>query len=205
MSALAQRAYDRYFAGNEWYSSDIFDETETDGVQADTNIFWTCSENAYTLAPITKLDSLHLTGSIVEIGVRIPDFCANDFSQFLLGRTAIGAYQVGYKKLAQRLSSKESADPLSVQFKALVDQWKHDTEIASSADVIVKHPAYQQIISFGPAALPLILRELEVNGGHWGFALKMITGISPIKPEDAGRIAKIRDAWLDWGRENSII
>ena len=38
----------------------------------------------------------------------------------------------------------------------------------------LKHPAYQQIISMGEAALPLILRELERNKDHWFLALMAI-------------------------------
>jgi hypothetical protein len=54
----------------------------------------------------------------------------------------------------------------------------------------------------GPTVVPLLLRDLEKNGNHWFWALKVITGASPVPPEDRGNVPKVTDYWLRWGREN---
>ena len=57
----------------------------------------------------------------------------------------------------------------------------------------------------GPTALPLILERLDSKGGHWFWALQHISGEDPISPEDAGNYEKMREAWLQWGRERHYL
>ncbi|MHB1462621.1 MAG: hypothetical protein ACYC1M_15135 [Armatimonadota bacterium] len=81
-----------------------------------------------------------------------------------------------------------------------MEQWKRETLYKSSIDQIVSHPSYIMIIGMGPAALPLIFKELQSEVDHWFYALAMITGVNPIKDEDAGDMAKMRDTWLTYAR-----
>lgn len=53
----------------------------------------------------------------------------------------------------------------------------------------------------GPAALPLVLRELEEHGGQWFWALEAIAGVDPVPPQDRGRVQAMKEAWLRWRRE----
>jgi hypothetical protein len=57
----------------------------------------------------------------------------------------------------------------------------------------------------GPAAVPLILRELERQPDHWFWALTAITGEDPVRPEDAGNIERMAQAWLALGQEQGYI
>jgi hypothetical protein len=67
------------------------------------------------------------------------------------------------------------------------------------------HPAYQQIIGMGRAAIPLILREVSIKQGQWFWALKSITNEDPVKPEHRGIVAAMSRAWLQWGKERGYI
>ncbi len=67
------------------------------------------------------------------------------------------------------------------------------------------HPAYQQIIGMGQDAIPLILAEMKRKPGHWFWALKSITGEDPVLPEQRGRIKKMTEAWINWGRNQGYI
>ncbi len=60
------------------------------------------------------------------------------------------------------------------------------------------HPAYQQIIGMGDAALPFIFQELRRDPDHWFWALKAITGEDPVAASDRGQLDKMTTAWLDW-------
>jgi len=64
---------------------------------------------------------------------------------------------------------------------------------------------YQEIIGIGRPALPMILNELKERPVHLFWALRAISGTNPVEPEDRGRIDKMREVWLEWGRKNKII
>ena len=101
----------------------------------------------------------------------------------------------------------KTANPaaLAIRFRALADQWRWETGPISSSSEIAAHPAYQEIIGMGPPAIPLVLRELQEKGGHWFAALRALSGENPVPREYAGRIPKMREHWLEWGREKGYI
>ena len=99
---------------------------------------------------------------------------------------------------------------LESTFNELAEQWLKDTAYHSNSAPIVRHPAYQQIVELGDAALPLIFRELEKGqmAVHWPHVLRAVTGADPTPPPRklhadfvALDIRAIHDAWLQWGKE----
>lgn len=85
-------------------------------------------------------------------------------------------------------------------FIELAEQWRRETYTVSSTTKLTRHPAYQQIISMGDAAIPLLLKELERKPAQWFMALKTISGEDPVPPEFRGRTQEMIKAWLEWGR-----
>jgi hypothetical protein len=77
-----------------------------------------------------------------------------------------------------------------------------ETARLSSYTAIVGHPAFREIVSMGNAVVPFMLRDLEQEPRLWVWALAEITGADPVPTCDAGKIAKMREAWLRWGREH---
>ena len=60
----------------------------------------------------------------------------------------------------------------------------------------------------GPAAAPLILRQLEAEGDdpdQWFWALRAITGCQPVPEEDFGNFSKMARCWLKWGERNGYV
>lgn len=91
-------------------------------------------------------------------------------------------------------------------FKGLAAKWKRDTRMLSSVTTKSQHPAYQQIIAMGMAAVPLILADLRCNPGtDWFYALSKITSENPIAEADAGYTKKMTDVWLQWGRKRGML
>ncbi len=81
----------------------------------------------------------------------------------------------------------------------LLRRWREETAYISSSSQITGHPAYQELIALGAAALPYLFRDLEQTGdGHLSKALVAITGTHPIPAEDRGQIRKVAEAWLRW-------
>ena len=88
------------------------------------------------------------------------------------------------------------------KFRALLDQWKDDTQYMSSTTSMILHPAYQEIIGMGPIVIPLILNELEKSPDHWFAALKALTGVDPVTSSQRGRVRAMAEAWLTWARDH---
>jgi hypothetical protein len=57
----------------------------------------------------------------------------------------------------------------------------------------------------GPAAVPLILREMQREPDHWFWALRAITGEDPVARADAGNIERMTQAWLRFGEERGYL
>jgi len=104
-----------------------------------------------------------------------------------------------------RLSCAAGTREPSTQFRALARQWKNETQYASHSNQMFLVPSYQRIIGLGPSAIPLILRELENEPGHWFWALAALTGENPAAQGTAGNVDAMREAWLQWGRERGYL
>lgn len=102
---------------------------------------------------------------------------------------------------AQRVQSRL----LQERFDALADRWQFETGPLSNDDQIFSHPAYEEIIGLGEAAVPLILERMRRHEAHWGFALGAITGHNPVRPEDAGDVSKSEASWIEWGYGQGLI
>jgi len=99
----------------------------------------------------------------------------------------------------------ESSAALEETFRALADEWRVETEMHSSISKKLRHPAYQKIIALGEPAIPLILRELRDRPGFWFEALKAITRQSPVPHDERTDLRRVREHWLNWGREKRYI
>lgn len=88
------------------------------------------------------------------------------------------------------------------RFNELMIRWKAETSHISRLDTVYMNPAYQQIIGMGKVALPFIFRELEAPTGRWFWALKSITGFEPFAGQEGIAVARMKEAWLEWGRKH---
>ena len=103
-------------------------------------------------------------------------------------------------------NSLDAADlDLRNEFNRLVVEWKTGRRRGSDVAQMTAHPAYRQIVGMGEPAIPLILEELERQADHWFPALHELTGTSPVPAESKGNVAKMRRAWLDWGKNEAYI
>ena len=64
---------------------------------------------------------------------------------------------------------------------------------------------YQKIIGMGWDAVPLILEELQREPDQWFWALEAITGENPVAPEAAGKVQRMAQAWIEWGKQHGYI
>jgi hypothetical protein len=99
------------------------------------------------------------------------------------------------------LKEKTKTLTAEARFRKLAKAWKSETELVSKVTKRILHPAYQKIIGMGESAIPLILKDLSVNGpDDWFWALTAITDENPITQKIAGNMTAMTEAWLQWGR-----
>lgn len=94
------------------------------------------------------------------------------------------------------------AETIEQRFRRLEAKWMNETGHLSSYTAIISHAAFREIVSMGEAAVPLMLRDLKERPRLWVWALPEITGTDPVSPDDAGKVAKMTAAWLQWGRDH---
>src|SRR6266498_3941100 len=90
---------------------------------------------------------------------------------------------------------------IEAQFRRLADEWIRDTRYISDPIQRILHPAHFKIIGMGPAALPLILAELQRRPAHWFVALDAISPENPVGPEAQNSFEDTARAWLEWGEK----
>jgi hypothetical protein len=88
------------------------------------------------------------------------------------------------------------------RFADLAARWRRETGHMSVMSDVVMNTAYQQIIGMGTPVVGLILQDLKQEPDHWFWALRSITGENPVDQGDRGRVGKMAEAWLAWGRRN---
>ncbi|HEY7766955.1 hypothetical protein [Longimicrobium sp.] len=101
--------------------------------------------------------------------------------------------------------SRAALQDMARRFDELAAKWREDTEFDSAPTTIYQHPAYLEIVSWGPPVLPLMFADLATHGSFWFGALRTLTGEDPVPREDRGRIARMREHWLSWGRARGYL
>jgi hypothetical protein len=102
------------------------------------------------------------------------------------------------QQLAERLTTAE-------RFHRLAAEWKHQSRYMSNLRQAVMLRPYQAIIGMGFPAVRLMLEDLQKHPAHWFWALEVITGENPVPEEARGNVAKMAEAWIDWGKRVGVV
>ena len=97
------------------------------------------------------------------------------------------------------------SETVEQRFRRLAESWRSDVMFLSSIDEMTAHPDYRGIIALGDKVVPLLLQELAEVPDHWFSALKAITSIDPVPSADRGKIGKMAEAWVQWGKGQGFI
>ncbi|SRR6266404_188895 len=106
-----------------------------------------------------------------------------------------------------RVAQAEAQESLELEFKSLAQRWRNETAHLSIASEKANNFAYQQIVGMGEKVLPIIFRELETTTSDWFWALRAIARdrAPVISAEDRGRVRRIAEIWMEWGRQNGYV
>jgi len=95
-------------------------------------------------------------------------------------------------------------ETLEQRFRRLDAIWRKETAYQSSSAKIKSHPAFREVIGMGDAVVPLLLRDLQSSASLWVWALPEITSADPVVPQDQGKIDKMTESWLRWGKDQGL-
>lgn len=90
-------------------------------------------------------------------------------------------------------------------FAALANRWHDETDLLSSPARITSSHSYLRIIAMGRRAIPMILEDLRERGGLWYQTLRVLSEEDPVPTEDRGDIGRMKEAWIQWGRDRGYI
>ena len=102
--------------------------------------------------------------------------------------------------------SAPSAIDLEQQFYQEAEKWDTETAHLSSPAQRFAHPSYVAILGMAndnrEKIIDLLLRDMQQNRREWFWALSYLTHENPIPRAASGRLEKMIDAWVEWGRKN---
>jgi hypothetical protein len=91
---------------------------------------------------------------------------------------------------------------LKQKFLDQAQKWGDETRHLSSPNQKMLHPSYQAILGMGQEhkdeIIDLLIQDMRENRRQWFWALSYLAQANPIKPEDAGRIDRMINAWVRW-------
>jgi hypothetical protein len=91
---------------------------------------------------------------------------------------------------------------LKQKFLDQAQKWGDETRHLSSPGQKMLHPSYQAILGMGQEhkdeIIDLLIQDMKDNRRQWFWALSYLAQANPIKPEDAGRIDRMINAWVRW-------
>lgn len=93
---------------------------------------------------------------------------------------------------------------LEQRFQELAKKWKDETGGFSATVHKVGNQYYQEILRMGNSVVPFILKDLS-KYNFWFLALQEITKENPVPKEDIGNTKKMREAWIEWGKQKHLI
>jgi hypothetical protein len=102
-------------------------------------------------------------------------------------------------------TSEPNQASISEKFSRLANRWHNETDFLSSPSRITNNDNYVEIISMGSIIIPLILKDLNVRGGDWFRALRILSNEDPVPVEAQGDVEQMKSAWFTWGRDRGYI
>ena len=98
---------------------------------------------------------------------------------------------------------------LEERFREQAEKWDKETAHISSPVQRFSHPSYMAILGMAQddrdKVIDLLLRDMRDNSREWFWALSYLTHENPVTRKESGRLNKMIDAWVRWGKERGRI
>jgi hypothetical protein len=98
---------------------------------------------------------------------------------------------------------------LDQRFREQSDKWAQETQHLSSPTQRMAHPSYEAIMGMAQEnkreVIRLLLLDLQVRRRAWFWALSHLTQTNPVSSKDAGKMDKMIEAWVKWGKAEGVI
>jgi len=98
--------------------------------------------------------------------------------------------------------------PLKERLREQAEKWERETAHLSSPAQRAMHPSYQAILGMAQEhrrdVIRFLLHDLQENRREWFWALSYLAQTNPMRDTSAGKIDKMIDDWVEWGRQQRL-
>jgi hypothetical protein len=94
---------------------------------------------------------------------------------------------------------------LAERIDTLAAEWRRHCErvsYSSNPGDYLNHPAFEQLVALGDAAVPLLMRRYTATDVPWEAVLERITGVNLQDDPSVFDAAAVRQRRLDWWARN---
>jgi hypothetical protein len=96
------------------------------------------------------------------------------------------------------------AKTLEERFHEQAEKWDRETAHLSAPSQRFAHASYLAILGMAndqrEEVIDLLLRDMQRNRREWFWALSYLTHENPVERKESGKLDKMIDAWVRWGR-----
>ncbi len=165
-------------------------------------LYWKYSKNIIIPNLTSSTISPSIVGDLSEMGRSIAAGAMPDGEE--MDRVVASAYRFPLPRIREALLPGHAKE-IRKKFAPLAAKWKRETAHLSNVLTAIEHPAYQEIIALGEAAIAPMLEDLRQGPCDWFPALAYITGTNPVDQGVAGDVREMARSWLIWGEERGYI
>ena len=103
--------------------------------------------------------------------------------------------------MASSLTENTVTETPQERFRKLAAEWKEKSRHMSNvAQMAMLRALTRRSLGWVWRPVPLILEELPAGAGSVVLKrLEMITDVTPVPPEAAGKLREMACAWIEWG------
>jgi hypothetical protein len=98
---------------------------------------------------------------------------------------------------------------LEERFAAQAEKWDRETAHLSSPAQRCSHPSYMAILGMAnehrKEIIKLMLLDMQHNSREWFWALSYLTQDNPISRNESGRLDRMIEAWVRWGKQRGYL
>jgi hypothetical protein len=109
----------------------------------------------------------------------------------------------------RRVVEESAGKALEIAFISQADKWDQETRHLSSPTQRMMHPSYQAILGMARGnerrMIRLLISDMQKSHRPWFSALSYITKENPIERVDAGKMDRMIEAWVGWGRDKGLL
>lgn len=128
-----------------------------------------------------------------------------DYLDPQMPNAASSSREVEYYLMRYDTTETRPAFVTRIRFNTLASALFKETKHLGNPARILERPIYAEIKAMGEAVIPLIFSRIDNEPNLWLVALSDITGKSPVKRWNEGKVSRMVSDWKKWAMSQGIL